>query len=98
MGFDRYYESEEKRREEFYTEDLVKEIAELKKENQQIIELSDLIKTKADEYKARNAELRDALQDTLYLIMEHGSPQMKAHATRLGKSFKIAFPFGWQEE
>ena len=38
--------------------------------------------------QASNRELKDALADMLALIMEHGSPAMKAHATRMGKAFR----------
>jgi hypothetical protein len=43
-------------------------VSELEQENAQIIELSDLIKTKADEYKARNAELELALNRLLAFV------------------------------
>lgn len=39
--------------------------------------------------KKRVEELEAALKDTLYLVLEHGSPTMKAHATRLGRSMRV---------
>jgi hypothetical protein len=41
---------------------------------------------KIDELEAENARLREALVDMLRLIDEHGSPVMKAHATRVMKA------------
>lgn len=38
---------------------------------------------------AENLELRDDLTDMVMLILEHGSPTMKAHATRIGKALYI---------
>jgi hypothetical protein len=47
-----------------YIKGLKARIAELERENAQIVELSDLIVSKADEYKARIAELEALLNET----------------------------------
>ena len=45
----------------------------------------------------QNEGLRDALIDMLLLIGEHGSPTMKAHATRLQKAHRATETELWKK-